>query len=276
LGNFNRIAAEEREFVRLQKLNLTEGQRRDAISYRPGQMIEFAKRVKGGFVVGEQWEVVGVERGGIRARQGARERLIEFGLAGRFGVYEAEAFTVSVGDTLRVSRSFGAFKNNELLKVSAIDGGRIHFEGGRSVEGEGRRLHLDQGVAVTSYSGQGKTVDQVIGSAPVSTFAQVNQAMFYVVMSRGRFSMRLFTDSKAALHEAVCRPSERLSPYEILMGLSKPKNVEDREREGMDARIDRLMRAQRSDRRQDREDFAARDDDRGPDLHRELITEPER
>jgi ATP-dependent exoDNAse (exonuclease V) alpha subunit len=130
-------------------------------------------------------------------------------------------------------------------------------------------------LTLSSYSGQGKTVDQVIGSAPVSTFAQVNQAMFYVVMSRGRFSMRLFTDSKAALREAVCRPSERLSPYEILMGLTKPKERQQ-EREGMDVRVDRLMRSQARDRRQDREDFSARDDDRRPDLHRELIVEPER
>jgi hypothetical protein len=29
--------------------------------------------------------------------------------------------------------------------------------------------------------------------------------------------MHLFTDSKAALREAVCLPSERLSPYEMIM-----------------------------------------------------------
>lgn len=270
-----RIAAEERTFIRLQKLNLSEGQRRDAINYRPGLVIEFNKRAKGGFVVGEQWEVVGVERAGIRARQGNRERLIAYGLAPRFGVYEAEAFSVSEGDTLRFSRSCGPFKNNDLLKVQKLEGGRIHFEGGRSVEAEGRRLHLDQGVAVTSYSGQGKTVDQVIGSAPVSTFAQVNQAMFYVVMSRARFSMRLFTDSKAALREAVCRPSERLSPYEVLMGLTKPK-AKPQEHEGMEERVDRLMKAQARDRRQEREDFSARDHDGGPDQDRTLVIEPER
>jgi hypothetical protein len=30
--------------------------------------------------------------------------------------------------------------------------------------------------------------------------------------------MYLFTDSKVALREAVCRPSERLSPLELLEG----------------------------------------------------------
>ena len=75
-----------------------------------------------------------------------------------------------------------------------------------------RPLHLDQGVAVTSHAAQGKTGDQVIVSMPVTAFSRANQALFYVSMSQARTSMRLFTDSKVALKEAVTRPSERLSP----------------------------------------------------------------
>jgi hypothetical protein len=76
----------------------------------------------------------------------------------------------------------------------------------------------------TSHASQGKTVDQVIVSVPVSAFSQANQAQFYVSMSRARASMHLFTDSKAALKEAVMRPSERLSPYEFI---SKSGNGRD-------------------------------------------------
>ena len=35
-------------------------------------------------------------------------------------------------------------------------------------------------------------------------------------MSRARHAMHLYTDSKVALREAVTRPSERLSPYEVI------------------------------------------------------------
>jgi len=42
-------------------------------------------------------------------------------------------------------------------------------------------LHLDQGIAVTSDASQGKTVDQVIVSVPVSAFSQANEAQFYAV-----------------------------------------------------------------------------------------------
>jgi Viral (Superfamily 1) RNA helicase len=77
-------------------------------------------------------------------------------------------------------------------------------------------LHLDQGIAVTSHASQGKTVDQVIVSVPVATFSQANEAQFYVSMSRARHAIHLYTDSKAALKEAVMRPSERVSPFELL------------------------------------------------------------
>jgi hypothetical protein len=43
---------------RLAKVNLTEAQRSDAISYSAGQVIQFDRRAKGGFKAGEQWEIL--------------------------------------------------------------------------------------------------------------------------------------------------------------------------------------------------------------------------
>jgi hypothetical protein len=77
-------------------------------------------------------------------------------------------------------------------------------------------LHLDQGIAVTSQASQAKTVDQVIASVPVRSFSQANEAEFYVTMSRARWGMHVFTDSEVALRDAVTRPSERLSSWELL------------------------------------------------------------
>jgi len=97
--------------------------------------------------------------------------------------------------------------------VAGIDGDRISLDNGRTIDGG--MFHVDQGLVVTSHASQGKTVDQVIASVPVGAFSQTNEAQFYVSMSRARQAMHLFTDSKVALREAVCRPSERLSPYEL-------------------------------------------------------------
>ncbi len=51
---------------------------------------------------------------------------------------------------------------------------------------------------------------------PVRAFSQANEAQFYVSMSRARWAMRVFTDSKVALRDAVTRPSTRLSSWELL------------------------------------------------------------
>src|SRR6476646_11829630 len=59
-------------------------------------------------------------------------------------------------------------------------------------------------------------VDQVIVSVPVRAFSQANEAQFYVSMSRARWAMHVFTDSKVALRDAVIRPNKRLSSWELL------------------------------------------------------------
>src|ERR1700719_961576 len=107
------------------------------------------------------------------------------------------------------------FLNNELRTVVSIDDGKIIFDKGEIVR-TGAALHLDQGIAVTSQASQAKTVDQVIASVPVRAFSQANEAQFYVSMSRARWAMHVFTDSKVALRDAVTRPSKRLSSWELL------------------------------------------------------------
>src|ERR1700738_5234215 len=89
----------------------------------------------------------------------------------------------------------------------------------------GVALHIEQGIAVTSHASQAKTVDQVIVSVPVRAFSQANEAQFYVSVSRARFAMHVFTDSKAALRDAVTRPSKRLSSWELLDRTEKDRTL---------------------------------------------------
>jgi hypothetical protein len=101
--------------------------------------------------------------------------------------------------------------------VAGIDERKIVFDKGDIVR-NGAALHIDQGIAVTSHASQAKTIDQVIVSVPVRAFSQVNEAQFYVSMSRARSAMHVFTDSKMALRDAVIRPSKRLSSWEVANG----------------------------------------------------------
>jgi hypothetical protein len=134
-----------------------------------------------------------------------------------FELYERREIALAAGDSVRITKKFRSgvdrFTNNELCRVAAVDQAAIHLEGGRLVK-VAEALHL----AVTSQACQGKTVDQVIVSCPVRSFSHTNEAQFYVSMSRARAAMYLVTDYKVALREAVCRPSERLSSWELLEG----------------------------------------------------------
>src|SRR5271166_5314039 len=216
------LSGEEHEIRRLEKVNLTESQRRDPIYYNLGHVVEFHRRARGGFKSGERWEVGRCSSQNVVVVKDGQTKILPLAQAKSFNVYTQEEVSVAVGDTLRITKNFrvgtSRFRNNELCTVTAIDRESITVGDGREIKRCGL-LHLDQGVAVTSHASQGKTIDQVIVSVPVAAFSQTNEAQFYVSMSRARHAMYLCTDSKAALKEAVMRPSERLSPLELLEGI---------------------------------------------------------
>ncbi len=79
------------------------------------------------------------------------------------------------------------------------------------------------GYVVTSHASQGKTVDAVLLAVGQESFAAANKEQFYVSVSRGREAVRLYTDDKAAMLEAVKGSGARLSASE-LMGNPQPKS----------------------------------------------------
>jgi hypothetical protein len=174
--------------------------------------LAFSSRLaKGGFKSGERWEVVRAELGAaVVVAKAGEEKLLPLDQANTFDFYVTEQISLAAGDAVRITKNFraGGFKfgNNELCTVKAIDGEKITLSDDRVIDSQ-KALHLNQGIAVTSHASQGKTVDQVIVSAPVPAFSQVNSAQFYVSMSRARHAMHLFTDSIAALREG-CLPAK--------------------------------------------------------------------
>jgi hypothetical protein len=171
------------------------------------------------FKSGEQWEVLRRDEGAIIVGNGGVEKQLPLDQARKFSVFERERIALSIGDQIRFTKNVKhrgqKFLNNELRTVVSIDESKIIFDKGEIVR-TGAALHLDQGIAVTSHASQSKTVDQVIASVPARSFSQANEAQFYVTMSRARWAMHVFTDSKVALRDAVTRPSKRVSSWELL------------------------------------------------------------
>jgi hypothetical protein len=250
------LLSDAENFVtRLERLNLTDSQRQDEVTYEPGQIVEFHKIAKGGvrggvketrFKSGEQWEVLRREEGRVIVGKDSVEKQLPLDQAQKFSVFQRQKIALSIGDRIRFTKNVKyrgqRFLNNELRTVVGIDDAKIVFDKGEVVR-TGAALHIDQGIAVTSHASQAKTVDQVIVSVPVRSFSQANEAQFYVSMSRARSWMHIFTDSKVALRDAVTRPSKRLSPWEIVGGAGKERVVK--------AALDRRL-ARDQEKRQER------------------------
>jgi ATP-dependent exoDNAse (exonuclease V) alpha subunit len=93
--------------------------------------------------------------------------------------------------------------------------GRIRLEDGRTLPANYRQFV--RGFAVTSYGSQGKTVDHVLFSDS-AVKAATNRRQYYVTISRGRRSVRIFTTDAQQLKESV----EALGQDELALDLKNP------------------------------------------------------
>jgi conjugative relaxase-like TrwC/TraI family protein len=225
------LGVEEQSFTRLENLNWTLAQKQDAVHYTPGQVIEFHRITKGvrregvqeaKFLSGEQWRVKRREGNRVILERNGAEKELPLSQAKNFSAYSIAALALSVGDRVRITKNFVVrdlegnrrCRNNDVHTVTAIDQDGVSLDNGVSLR---KGLwHLDQGLVVTSHAAQGKTVDQVLLSVPIRAFSQVNEAQWYVSLSRARSAMYVFTDCLSALKEAVMRPSTRLSAHELV------------------------------------------------------------
>src|SRR5690606_17814691 len=76
--------------------------------------------------------------------------------------------------------------------------------------------NFDYAYASTSYSSQGKTVDNVIIAQPAVTFPASNQKQFYVSVSRGRDSVTIYTDDREDLLSHIEKSGDRQGATELL------------------------------------------------------------
>jgi hypothetical protein len=180
-----RLSDSEHSVMRLQRLNLTDSQQRDAVTYQQGQIVEFHRMAKAAFrrgvqekrfKSGEQWEVLRQEEGAVIVGKDGVEKQLPLDEARKFSVFERQKITLSIGDRIRFTKNVKhggqKFFNNDLRTVVSIDD-HILIKARLFPMWP---LHLDQGIAVTSHASQAKTVDQVIASVPVRAFSQANEA----------------------------------------------------------------------------------------------------
>jgi hypothetical protein len=220
------IGAEDHAVKVLRRLELGREACRDLLHYAPGRVIGFHTRTAGGFRPGEKWtvretncETVSLERNGqVRQFKPSAKR--------KWDVLVSSTMQVSVGDEIRVTGGFkegeNVFKNNDIAEVRDITDTELVLNDGRRMRRDGARI--DQGVCITSYASQCRTVDQVVVLADGA-----DAKGWYVSLSRAREAMHVYTRDKAALRHSVMHPGERKSVWELVQALRK-STVQSRDR----------------------------------------------
>src|SRR4029077_2585295 len=108
------LSDSEHSVTRLQRLNLTDAQQRDAVTYEPGQIVEFHRMAKGvvrrgiqekRFKSGEQWEVLRREEGAVIVGKEGVEKQLPLDQSRKFSVFERENIQLASGDRIRFTKN---------------------------------------------------------------------------------------------------------------------------------------------------------------------------
>jgi hypothetical protein len=88
---------------------------------------------------------------------------------------------------------------------------------------------LETGIRAIRYqkipnASQGKTTDVALVAMGSESFSAASREQFYVSVSRGRDAVRIYTDDKESMRDAIKGSGARLSATELMEGVNlKPK-----------------------------------------------------
>ena len=228
-----RLGRDEHAVAQLTRLDLTEAERGEGGSYRPGDVLEFHQNAQG-HRIGER----------VRVREGEPPPVEH---AARFQAFRPGELRLSAGDRVRVTKG-GKTKDGHRLETGATFGvagftaaGDVRLDNGWVVARDFG--HLAHGYVTTSHAAQGKTVDRVLVAQSAASLGATSREQFYVSASRGRERVTVYTDDKAALRDAVTRSDAGLAATELVAAGPRPDARRHR------LRLNRTAERPREDRR---------------------------
>jgi len=206
-----RLSTKHRSFPTLQRTDLTQAERTDAVNYMPDSVLVFHQNAKG-FRKGQRVPVANLNPANLPLDQ-----------AERFGVFRAASIDLAPGDLVRITQNGQTADRQHALNngaVYAIKGftpkGDLLLSNGWTV---GKDFgHLAYGYVSTSHASQGRDVQRVLIGQSSESFPASSREQFYVSVSRGTEQVTVYTDDKENLLDAISRSDERLSATELVGG----------------------------------------------------------
>jgi conjugative relaxase-like TrwC/TraI family protein len=204
----------------LERIDLTNAQKRDERFYPPESIVVFNQKVRDA-QPGTKGKLAGIVKAGVLIEVGDKFVTVPNKLLNRITLCQTREVNLASGDRLHLKAnrklaSGGRVTNGELVTVKSVraDGG-VELTDGRVLDQSFREFL--PGYAVTSYGSQGKTVHYVLFSDSTVKPA-TNAQQWYVTISRGRRGIRIFTPDKQQLCENVTRSGHRPLAMELAAG----------------------------------------------------------
>lgn len=210
----------EREFLKFENLQWDDADKKLPRNYRPGLMVQFHQNARG-IVRGAMLEVTGYGPSGVVMAKDGRGRKIELPIQHpeRFQVFEAGSIVIGRGDMVRITQN-GTSADGRRLNNGNVYAVQKFTRSGGIVLSNGMQLdaghgHIAHGYCQTSHSSQSKSVRDVLVAQSAKSFVASSREQFYVSVSRGKESIRIYTDDLRGLREAVGLSSTRLAGVEL-------------------------------------------------------------
>jgi conjugative relaxase-like TrwC/TraI family protein len=212
------LAGSETEITALEQIDLTQAQKVDARHY-PADCALVFNRDLNGCRRGERGKLIGITGKRIVLDVNGKVRHVPLTHLDYINVCWERELPLSPGDRLQLKANSATtdgrkLANGEIVTVAQIkSNGAIRLADGRVLPSCYRQFV--RGYAVTSYASQGKTVDHVLFSDSAIR-AATNAQQWYVTISRGRRSIKIFTPDKEQLRHAITRSGERELALDLL------------------------------------------------------------
>ena len=202
------IGREERSFLRLVAIDLTDAQKADPHSYGGDETIQFFRNS-------------GPFKAGHRVKANALLPLLSKLKPGTFAVYEERTLNLALGDTVRITGGGTDVTGKHRIDNGRLDEIRGFTKEGNPILGNGWALakdfgHIKHGLVSTSHAAQSKTFDVVLAAMNRASLGAMGAAQGYVTASRGRERGMVFTDlPKEDLLKALAHEDGHTSATEL-------------------------------------------------------------
>lgn len=210
----------ERMFSQYHNLQWENVDKRRPESYAPGLVVQFHQNTPG-IKRGELFRIAGIESPG-RVRMVAadgREKILPLSKAERFQVFEEREIQLGRGDSIRITRNGESLNGRRLNNGSVREIEKIKKNGDLVLKSgavlSAKHGHFTYGYCQTSHSSQSKSVRDVLVAQSEDSFLASSREQFYVSVSRGKETIRIYTDNREGLQRAVGNSSIRESGLEF-------------------------------------------------------------